>query len=209
MSTAPKASVSHESVFAQPCVVNIEGSLPEYQYQPIRETDSIRILKLAPGTLNDALRGSLEVVNIENAGSYEPLSYVWSEPGPSSCSYEILLGDSNGETVLSLEGGSLFAALRCVRLPNVERRIWADQICINQKDTGERSQQVQFMNRIYAKAKHVLVWLGLDEEGEARAAFSLIHVIDKKLDGQDEEKEFRDRYTNDLDQAVDHRMERR
>ena len=55
------------------------------------------------------------------------------------------------------------------------------------------------MNRIYAKAKHVLVWLGLDKQGEAKSAFDLIDQIDKKHDDQTEREKFRDQYTRDLD----------
>ena len=37
---------------------------------------------------------------------------------------------------------------------------WIDQICINQDDLIERSDQVRIMDKIYKKAKMVLIWLG-------------------------------------------------
>jgi hypothetical protein len=37
---------------------------------------------------------------------------------------------------------------------------WIDAVCINQKDTQERSAQVQMMDRIYQSAAEVVVWLG-------------------------------------------------
>ena len=198
MSVAQEVPGLSDRSLPQPRPANHHGSAPEYQYQPI-ENDCIRILRLAPGKPNDPLKGTLEVVNIDSAGSYEPVSYVWQEPGPPNCRYEILLCDDNEEQLLQLAGGSLFAALIRIRLPDLERRVWADQISINQKDPEERSQQVQFMNRIYAKAKHVLVWLGLDKQNEARSAFDLIDQIDKKLDNQTEREKFRDQYTRDLE----------
>ncbi|KAL7953106.1 HET domain-containing protein [Trichoderma compactum] len=54
-------------------------------------------------------------------------------------------------------------------------------MCINQNNLNKRSQQVQFMNRIYKDASHVLVWLGLDSNGEAVSAFSLIHNLHTTL----------------------------
>jgi hypothetical protein len=39
---------------------------------------------------------------------------------------------------------------------------WIDAICINQKDSDERGQQVQFMAKIYNQAHRVIVWLGVE-----------------------------------------------
>ncbi|KAK1981683.1 heterokaryon incompatibility protein-domain-containing protein [Colletotrichum cereale] len=38
--------------------------------------------------------------------------------------------------------------------------LWADAVCINQADTGERSRQVEMMRRIFSSADLVLAWLG-------------------------------------------------
>jgi hypothetical protein len=161
------------------------GSLTEkplrYLYQPFQNNDSVRMLTLDPGQPNEPLTGTLEFVNINSAGPYEAISYVWADPGPPNRRYEILIRHGDDERLLELRGGSIFAALHRIRLPDQERRIWADQICINQDDLIERSQQVQFMNRIYKNAGHVLVWLGLDEKNEAGPAFGLIHQLAEEL----------------------------
>lgn len=172
------------SVFIpQPCIANVSTKKLGYQYQPFQDNVSIRIFTLAPGQPSEPLRGTLEAIEIDEIGSYEAISYVWKEDGPPNCKYEIVINtDDDDERLLELtEGGNIFAALRRIRLPDQGRRIWADQICINQDDLNERSQQVQFMNRIYKDASHVLVWLGLDSNGEATAAFSLIRSLHKTL----------------------------
>ncbi|KAL7781095.1 heterokaryon incompatibility domain-containing protein [Trichoderma afarasin] len=172
------------SVFIpQPCIANVSAKKLGYQYQPFQDNASIRIFTLAPGKPSEPLRGTLEAIRIDEIGSYEAISYVWKEDGPPNCKYEIVINtDDNEERLLELtEGGNIFAALRRIRLPDRGRRIWADQICINQDDLDERSQQVQFMNRIYKDASHVLVWLGLDSNGEAISAFSLIHNLHQTL----------------------------
>ena len=37
--------------------------------------------------------------------------------------------------------------------------VWIDAICINRADRAERSQQVARMNKIFSRAKEVIVWL--------------------------------------------------
>jgi Heterokaryon incompatibility protein (HET) len=183
--------------------VNGLGTPSKYQYRPLQDQGSFRILILAPAKPDDPLKGSLEVVNIHTVGSYEPISYVWKEPGPPNRTYEISIREGDDERSLELRGGSLFAALVRLRLPDRPRRIWADQICINQDDPSERGQQVPLMNDIYKSASHVLVWLGLDASAEAKSAFHLIHHIDKRLRDEAERPKFHRQFTQDLERQTD------
>ncbi|KAF1965068.1 HET-domain-containing protein [Bimuria novae-zelandiae CBS 107.79] len=154
--------------------------LPEYRYEPVESNGVIRLLTLYPGKNTDRLEGTLEAVKIDSAPHYEAISYVWADAGPPDTAYKILLhGDDASKGMLTLRGGSIFAALHRVRLRNRPRRIWADQCCINQNDAVERGQQVQYMNKIYQNAMHVLVWLGLDFGGEAASAFDLVDDLDE------------------------------
>ena len=141
-----------------------------YQYKALPDDQSIRMLLLAPGEQADPLKGSLEVVDCNSAGNYESLSYVWGAP---DWDHEILIQDKDGEGQIKLLP-SLFGALVRLRRPDQTRRIWIDQICINQGDQKERGSQVKFMNRIYKQASHVLVWLGRDQYGMAQPAFDLV-----------------------------------
>ncbi|KAL3293085.1 het domain protein, partial [Colletotrichum asianum] len=54
---------------------------------------------------------------------------------------------------------NLHAALARLQDPFLERVIWVDAICINQKDADEKGHQVQLMAEIYARASGVVVWL--------------------------------------------------
>jgi hypothetical protein len=88
----------------------------------------------------------------ESTRPYEALSYVWgSENKPRSISI-----DSCDLPV----GENLNEALSHLRDRSIERTIWIDAICINQRDPEERGQQVQSMAKIYTKASCVIVWLG-------------------------------------------------
>jgi hypothetical protein len=55
---------------------------------------------------------------------------------------------------------NLHTALSHLRNFSLERIIWVDAICINQKNTEEKEQQIQLMAKIYNQATRVLVWLG-------------------------------------------------
>ncbi|KAL8848668.1 MAG: hypothetical protein Q9221_006342 [Calogaya cf. arnoldii] len=55
---------------------------------------------------------------------------------------------------------TVFNALKELRLPDQERYLWIDAICINQGDLEERAWQVALMDSIYQRAQKVIVWLG-------------------------------------------------
>ncbi|KAK2057545.1 hypothetical protein LY76DRAFT_657086, partial [Colletotrichum caudatum] len=51
--------------------------------------------------------------------------------------------------------------------------LWADALCINQKDVPGRNQQVRMMGDIYAAARSAVIWLG-EEPGEVEMSFWLV-----------------------------------
>ena len=181
--------------------------MQKYQYDSLPEGNFIRMLTLFQGQRNDPLKGTLELfevgppASVEGVDSplasksYEPLSYVWGPPPPSDGDdHQIVVSTGKSLGVLQLTA-SLYAALKRLRFTDRDRCIWADQICINQRDLVERSQQVQFMNLIYKHASHVLVWLGQDEKGPhgesvAESAFELVRTLDEKFRSQDGREKF-------------------
>ncbi len=143
-----------------------------YRYNHIQHYSSSRVLVLEPGRKTDKLVGRLEDMWIGGEGPpYSALSYVWGEPQ----SNDVILIDGKRLAITS----SLAIALRRLRpLPGkLALRIWIDQICINQRDTIERNQQVRLMHAIFRDADRVLVWLGADPEGHAPRAFELANAL--------------------------------
>ena len=163
---------------------------PKYQYDALPDGPFIRMLTLRAGALDHPLEGELETVNIDSSGNYEALSYVWGKPDRRNDI--ICAGRRLGLTT------SLHDALRRLRQPDRSRRLWADQICINQDDKTERSQQVQFMNRIYQNASHVLVWLGPDGQAMAEPAFKLVRELYEIFEDGEKHEKFRIDHTDDL-----------
>ena len=79
-------------------------------------------------------------------------------------------GDVSDTTPLIVNGlgypglSSMVAALRCLRHNTDPRAIWVDQLCINQYDNKERSDQIMLMKEIYSKAGVVHIFLGASEQ---------------------------------------------
>ena len=139
-----------------------DGALAGYCYSPLKEHGSIRLLRLMPHeNKNSPIRCKLFEYPLEKRGEgshlYEAISYVW---GDSSDQRPIYI-QSNGPVRHCLfVTANLHTALLHLRDGHIERTIWADAICIDQKNKAERGMQVQSMAEIYAKAIRVIVWLG-------------------------------------------------
>jgi hypothetical protein len=141
--TFPPADVPENSLCLTASTINYR----------MKTKGDIRILKLLPGSFEDTLRCRLRVVALEDDPVYECLSYMWGSP---SYTGSIILENETFHVTLSLEN-----ALRHVRLPDRARYIWADGVCINQRDENERSNQVSLMKEIYSRSETVRVWIDI------------------------------------------------
>lgn len=160
----------------------------EYRYKPLKTATTIRILQLDPADGHAPLKGRLlrvdlettledlgattkatqeqEIARIHDIGPYEALSYVW---GSQVLDREILCPDGRIPITQNLD-----EVLRAVRLTTEPRYVWADGVCIDQRNDRERGHQVKLMGAVYARALRVLIWLGQDLEGRASEAFRTI-----------------------------------
>jgi hypothetical protein len=143
-------------------------------YTSLSTPHSIRLLYLYPGKVHEPLVVHLETTSVENAPSYEAMSYVW---GDADSRARLTVGTTSVDVPANLH-----LALQRVRHISKCRVLWADAICINQSDVTERSQQVSIMATIFKKAKRVLVWLGEDPGGESEEAIDFLHVMKSWID---------------------------
>ncbi|KAF1992784.1 hypothetical protein P154DRAFT_595250 [Amniculicola lignicola CBS 123094] len=141
-----------------------------YDYQGLPSAKSFRVAELLPGRDGDDIVCKLHTTEWESHPEYEGISYAWGDPklkAPIFCDGKILEVNK-----------SIHTALSHFRYEDRSRFIWADTICINQKDLDERGLQVKQMKRIYENAKRVQVWLGPDtEDHQAAAAVKSIQVV--------------------------------
>jgi hypothetical protein len=141
-----------------------------YTHQPLAANDSIRVLELQPGQSHDTLKARLLEVRLSNKPTFSALSYCWGAP-----QFDTLL-ECDGEALYITN--SLAAALNHLRNDTKPLIIWIDQVCINQRDSSERSCQVQLMSRmpIYrsfsARLPSFVNDRGLKEPGLCKKLFS-------------------------------------
>ncbi|KAI0104278.1 heterokaryon incompatibility protein-domain-containing protein [Nemania sp. FL0031] len=114
--------------------------------------DLIRTLELLPGKDDDEIVCNLATTELNDDTQFEALSYTWGDPDKVT---EIIIGQYKCQVTVNLS-----RALRHLRLPNKPRILWADAVCINQRDTTEKTQQVAMMGDIYLAASQVLTWIG-------------------------------------------------
>ncbi|PVH88832.1 HET-domain-containing protein [Cadophora sp. DSE1049] len=124
-----------------------------YEYAPLPGGNHIRLLYLEPGTKHEAGRCQLQTVGLDDAPPFEALSYCWGSP-----ELDYLISVS-GEGALKITSNLVSALIR-VRHETEVKVLWVDAVCIDQKNTDERTQQVQLMSEIYGRASQVLIYLG-------------------------------------------------
>jgi len=132
--------------------------MSSYLYPPLpSKGDIIRLLCLLPNEYEAApLQCALRNYSLPKLDTrthlYEALSYVWGDPDET-----LTICVDGGQFPITV---NLHAALSSLRDRFFERIIWVDAVCINQRNSEERKQQVQLMAKIYSKARRVVVWLG-------------------------------------------------
>jgi hypothetical protein len=103
--------------------------------------------------------------------AYEAISYAW-ESSDKPCSIQIR---NIGPIAITK---SLFDILRHLRCVNRCRVLWADAICIDQRNVSERNHQVAKMADIFSASTTVLVWLGAGGETDS-LAFATIEICNR------------------------------
>jgi hypothetical protein len=124
-----------------------------------------RLLTLQPGEDGQDINCELAHHLLHECPHFDALSYEWAaQPGSTSISCD---------AQITFVANNLYAALQSLRLPNKQRILWVDALCINQADNEEKSQQVGMMRGIYSSATTVMIWLGKETQ-LVRAAFEVM-----------------------------------
>ncbi|RSL63377.1 hypothetical protein CEP53_004424 [Fusarium sp. AF-6] len=102
----------------------------------------------------------LETYSDREFPEYEAVSYTWGgEDGDATLRHPVYVGEYWD---ILLQTRNCCAMLRYLQPLQGERTLWVDAICINQKDTRERGEQVAKMGQIYSQCLQVVLWLGDD-----------------------------------------------
>ena len=145
-------------------------------YTPLVTTArEFRLFLLASGDENESIDGAILHASFDDHPPYEALSYTWGN--------KVSLHPINVDGCTFMVTRNLLAALKRLRLPDQDRYLWVDAICINQSDIPERNHQVKQMHWMYELAEHVVIWLGEHSE-DSRLAIHQLEMI-SNLDPED------------------------
>ena len=131
-------------------------------YEPLApksgRSNTIRLLEILPASSisRSTVHCRLHHISLSQPPPYSAVSYVW---GSLTNTQTLIVNDEP----LSV-GVNIWHFLHQLREEEHKGLLWIDAICINQKDVGERSQQVAIMGQIYSRAHDVKVWLGSGDE---------------------------------------------
>lgn len=179
-----------------------------YKYAPLDiEKKEIRLLRLgAPDSENSIHTFEMQAFSLNTVPRFYALSYVWGEPEKT------MPLPVNEMRVMVTQ--NLFHAIEVVFSRYADVWLWADGICINQEDLGERGFQVGLMGRIYGEARLVVACtghhrygVGGGDEGSGEKGDDEVDEVDGENTGDDvEELGGKKLVTNvdisDLDQAA-------
>lgn len=174
-----------------------DRSFPSFYRALNPDVNEIRLLTNISVDVEDRVSCRLITVPIHKCPPYAALSYVWGEDT------DLVPIQVDGQAFQATP--SLAKALRYIpqhwetRYPGralAELRVWADAICINQRDPEERARQVQLMGTIFSGAELVMCWVvdgKLDQDLDyekfsgdiqddiLRTAFRTIELINREL----------------------------
>ena len=163
---------------------------PASFYRPLsHNSKEIRLLSISPGLFGDPLSCSLETVSLRDSNhiKFEALSYCWSTSNdgrPIHLKVRQPSGDYESNEYEVFITSNLYDALRHLRpKTGAPRVLWADALCINQHNLGERSHQVSLMRAIYSGAEQVVVWLG-PSTPDSKHCFRIVQSIAARYQSQ-------------------------
>lgn len=108
-----------------------------YEYEQLHSDSSFRVLEILPGKKNHNLTFRLHVANRDDAPAFEALSYAWGDPETritASCDGSVIPITTN-----------LSDGMQAMRHERHLRFLWADAVCIDQKNMKERGHQVSII----------------------------------------------------------------
>jgi hypothetical protein len=129
-------------------------------YRPLDPiTKEIRLIKVLPANdERDPIYIATTHVCLTKNPYFIALSYTWGAESPT---YGIEVYDPDDALGRLSVRQNLHEFLTAMRSPAYHGTwFWIDQICINQDDEVERSQQVSQMAELYTRATFTIIWLG-------------------------------------------------
>ncbi|OCK82445.1 HET-domain-containing protein [Lepidopterella palustris CBS 459.81] len=154
-----------------------------YSYTKLHSTYSFRLVKIITARPFVTCEIAAFALN-ENPPPFQALSYTWGQPGRNVdiwCNDLVFKVSPNLKKALQRlhEYHRVWFRTAMASIHTAMASIdwfWIDQLCINQDDFEERTQQVRLMKAIYQQSQNTVIWVGPDD-GTAKLAFRLVTDI--------------------------------
>ena len=115
---------------------------------------SFRLIEIT--TVFPYLSCKMKTVSLDNHAPYQALSYCWGSPNR-----RVTLRCNGLKLKISSNLAEGLKRLHAYAVQARSMSFWVDQICINQEDDAERTQQVCMMRSIYQRSIRTIVWIPL------------------------------------------------
>ena len=167
-------------------MAHVSESCELFQHTRITGTRTIRILVLEPGPsearlqcsfCQQQLRDREETAANVHSSAYAAISYTWHDDPETET--ELTESIFCGKSRISISQ-NLSNLLKRLRHISETRRIWVDQLCIDQNNAAEKAQQIPLMGAIYRQASSVIFWVG-EETSDTALAFELAGKLEQCL----------------------------
>ena len=147
--------ISHQSSIRQDVDILLEQHRV-FAHDPLKSADrEIRLLQFLPSEKYGLTYCTVWHSSLDDPPPFTAVSYTW--------------GESANEQAVIIDGATCYVRENCAnalwqaRLHHPSQLIWIDSICIDQRNTAEKSAQVALMGEIFGKASRVLVCVGEHE----------------------------------------------
>ncbi len=161
---------------------------------PIQADSQIRIFSFVSEPKADTIRVYIEVVQLNKVPDYTCISYTWGDPKVTR-----MVQYGHGTIDVTINLWRALIRIQEVGLGTRQKtKFWADQICIDQKRSKEKEEQVPLMAELFPKAQRVICWLG-EEVGSTAEAFAMLRAWSRA----DANKERRRELARELARIVD------
>jgi hypothetical protein len=168
----------------------------------------IRVLSLHKNIYRPRISGNLKTIDLIDHA--EVSGYGKAREAPLYHALSYAAGDVKNKTAFKCDGRTFFIGFSLwqalVRLTDLDIPcpIWVDAICINQRDSKEKTRQIQQMAEVYKQAQRVWIWLGEARKYTLPAIKEIPRLV-RALSGDHRSSTFQrdyDRYFDDSNMPI-------
>jgi hypothetical protein len=192
-------------------ILSLENVLPPptYEFPPYDRLKpwQIRVLSLHKKSRGPRISGNLKTIDlIDHVDVNDSSAHGEGRKSHPYHAVSYAAGDLKNKVRFDCDGRIFFIGFNLwqalVRLADLDLScpIWVDALCINQRDSEEKSRQIQQMAQVYKQAQRVWIWLGEARQYTLQAITEMPTLV-KVLSSHDDGSAFHRGYNHYFDDS--------